>query len=79
MADQLPNIPKTYHRHDMTPQKRVESYTDMAAALMETVREANTEDEVLTAVCLSLAAAYAEGHQDGRIYGEYEPGENNVH
>jgi hypothetical protein len=64
-------IPKVHHRWDMEPMERVESFADQAEALLDRLAE-SPDDGRIGILCVSLAAAYVEGAQDG--YGRgYEP------
>jgi hypothetical protein len=65
---QVPDIPQTHHRYAMTPEERVSSFAFMAKRVLEQLPLSAT-DERMGIVCLSLAAAYVEGAQDGRSHG----------
>jgi hypothetical protein len=74
----IPHIPKTYHRYAMTPEERINSFADMAQAILENLDEQQRraaagvegeEEHPVAMICLSLAAAYVEGAHDGRSHG----------
>lgn len=63
-------IPKTYHRFNMEPQERIDSYADMAEILLDRLAEAADNEERALVLAVSLASTYVEGAYDGRTYGD---------